>query len=101
MDSIQIVFYRPFTVRCVCSSPIVDEALNQSYSKGTKLHSIGRSANIEPAICNGHLPYPLGRRWREKRVGSWMQVVREGRVGEAKRLGQGRGPHGSQSRVGS
>ena len=43
--------------------------------------------NIEPVICNGHLPYPWGRRWREGRVGFWRQ--RAG-VGKAKRLGEGR-----------
>ena len=30
-----------------------------SYSKYGNFHLIGRWAvNIEPAICNGHLPYP-------------------------------------------
>ena len=28
--------------------------------------STGRAAvNIEPAICNGHMPYPWERRWRK------------------------------------
>ena len=29
--------------------------------------------NIEPAICNGHLSYPWGRRWRDG--GSVVQIV--------------------------
>ena len=28
---------------------------------------------IEPAISNGHLPYPWGWHCREARVGSWKQ----------------------------
>ena len=35
-----------------------------------------RSAvNIEPAIYNGHQPYPWGRPSREGRLGSWTQGV--------------------------
>ena len=38
--------------------------------------SIAPSAiNIDPAICNGHLSYPWGRRWGEGRVGIWPQGV--------------------------
>ena len=43
--------------------------------------------NIKPAICNGHLPYPWGRCWREGRVGEMDAGVG---VGGAKRLGEGR-----------
>ena len=43
--------------------------------------------NIEPTICNGHLPYPCGQRWKEGRVGIWTQGVG---VGGAKRLEKGR-----------
>ena len=47
--------------------------------------SIARSAvNIEPAICNDHLPYPWGRRWREGRVESCTH-----REGRAKSLREG------------
>ena len=46
------------------------------------------AVNIEPVICNGHLPYPWGQHWREGRVGSWMQGVG---ISKAKHLGEGRG----------
>ena len=42
--------------------------------------------NIEPAICNGHLPYQWRRHWREVRAGRWTQGVG---VGKAKRPGRG------------
>ena len=42
---------------------------------------------VEPAICNGHLPYPWVWHWREGMVGSYLQGVG---VGGAKCLGEGR-----------
>ena len=61
--------------------------------------SLGRAAvNIEPTMCNGHLSYPWGRRWREGSAWSWMQGVG---VSEAKRLGEGRGGSEGCWRVGS
>ena len=47
------------------------------------------SVNIEPTICNGHLPYPWERRWRLGR-GEWEVECRGSGVGETERLGMGR-----------
>ena len=52
-----------------------------------KYSPIRSAVNNASEICNGHLYYLWGRRWKEKRVGSWMQGVG---VGGAKRLGEGR-----------
>ena len=44
---------------------------------------MGGSVDIDPAICSGHLTDPWKQRWREGRVGSWIQGVEglEGRGG--------------------
>ena len=55
-----------------------------------KFHSTARSlrwpVNIEPTICNGHLPYI--RDALEERVGSWTQGVR-GQWNKPPRRGKG------------
>ena len=52
----------------------------------TRLKTV-KAVNVAPVICNCRLPYPRGRRWKERRVGSWTQGVG---VGVVKRLGEGR-----------
>ena len=44
--------------------------------------------NIEPATCNGDLPYPWGQHQREEKWGRWTQGWG---VGGAKCLEKGRG----------
>ena len=41
---------------------------------------------VEPTICNGHLPYPWGRLWR---VGSWTQGMGGDPWSKTHRRGEG------------
>ena len=55
------------------------------FSSGTKFYLIGQLAvSSEPALCNGHLPYPWGWHWIGG--GGWGVGRRGWVVGEAKRL---------------
>ena len=50
------------------------------------------AVNSELAMCDGQLPYLWGWRWREGRVGIWVQEMVGGGgrgVDETKRLGEG------------
>ena len=66
---------------------MIREALNELYHLGRNFHSIGRwVVNIEPALCNGLLPYVN----RTRRSGGWGVERRGLGFGGAKQLEEGR-----------
>ena len=83
-----VILNKPFRIReyakrLTSCSIWVDISLDPARSRAQT------AVNIEPAICNGHLSYPWGRRWRGE--GGTLDAGAGGTgVDEAKRLGEGR-----------
>ena len=69
-DSLKQIF-KAFGRKPLLGAP--DEVLNFG-------QNFTRSVNPEPAICNGHLPYPRERRWRVGVGARWNKRLGEGSV---------------------